>query len=104
VPLPMLVRELRSPQAACGILIFQASTMWRSAEANSNGFVNVSDLQPIILAIQGFYEFSTLLNDDLAGSSASLPQQILNVTDILVAKRAFQGEAFTDIACATPCA
>ena len=91
-------------QAECGVVIPPVSTiMWRWADTNNDTFLSVTDIHLIILAIQGYYNFSTLLNDDLAGQSACLPQQVLSVTDILMAKRAFQGEHFADIDCVPPC-
>ena len=78
-------------------------TMWRWGDTNNDGYVSVVDVQMVILAIQGYYDFSTIVTDDLAGSGPCVPQQILNVTDVLMVKFAFQGVDFRDTDCDEPC-
>jgi hypothetical protein len=64
-----------------------ALTMWRWADTNGDGFLNVGDIQLIVLAIQEVFEFSTFVNDDIAGRTICEPQQVVNVGDILMAGR-----------------
>ncbi|MFQ5590579.1 MAG: cytochrome c, partial [Phycisphaerae bacterium] len=80
-----------------------SATMWRWGDANNDVFVNVSDIQLIVLAIQGVYTYSTVATDDLSGRTTCEPQQLINVTDVLMAIRALQGERYIDIACYHPC-
>lgn len=78
------------------------AVMWRWADTNHDSFVNVTDIALILLAIQGQYDFSTVISDDLSGSDACVIQQILNITDVLFAKRAFQGEHYYETSCNHP--
>ncbi|MFQ5590697.1 MAG: hypothetical protein ACE5HE_06025, partial [Phycisphaerae bacterium] len=90
--------------AECGLGTPPPATvvMWRWGDTSHDSFVNVTDISLILLAMQGQYDFSTKVTDDLSGSDACWVQQVLNITDVLFAKRAFQGEHYYDTACDHP--
>jgi len=98
-----IVRANCGTLAAPDMSLGAAASTWRWADTDHNGFVNVSDVQLILLAIQGSYNFSAVVADDLAGIGACAPQQILNVSDVQMAIRALQGEHFRDVGCDVPC-
>ncbi len=102
-PSTYIVRSNCATLGSPDISLPQAATMWLWGDTNNNAFVNVADIQFIILAIQGYYFYSTVVTDDLTGITACEPQQVVNITDVLMAIRSLQGEAYADIGCYTPC-
>ncbi|UCE62132.1 MAG: VCBS repeat-containing protein [Phycisphaerales bacterium] len=90
--------------AECTVTIDPVSvTMWKWGDTNNNGYLNVTDIHLLILAIQGHYDYSTLVTDDLAGINPCLPQQILNVSDTQMAVQAVEGWKYRDNNCPEPC-
>ena len=90
--------------AECGADNIPPATvvMWRWADVNNDTYVSVTDIGLILLAIQGHYDYSSIVSDDLAGTGACWVQQILSITDVLFAKRAFQGEHYFETDCNHP--
>ncbi len=90
--------------AECGEVATEAvsTTMWRWADTNNDTYVGVTDIALILLAIQGHYDYSSIVSDDLAGLDSCWVQQILGITDVLYAKRAFQGENYFGTGCNSP--
>ncbi|UCE59622.1 MAG: hypothetical protein JSU63_19535, partial [Phycisphaerales bacterium] len=79
-------------------------TMWRWGDTNNDTYLSVSDIHMVILAIQGFYDYSTIVTDDQAGIDPCLPQQVLNVLDTFTVVQAVEGTKFRDIAaCSDVC-
>jgi len=80
-------------------------TTWRWADVNNDTYVNVSDIQLIILGIQGRFLFASMPNLDLIGTlgDSCMPQAILNVTDVQMAKSCLQGTPYEDLGCPVIC-
>jgi hypothetical protein len=78
---------------------------WMWADVNNDTFVNVSDIQLIVLGIQAEFLFASLSNLDLIGApgEACMPQGILNVSDLQVALLCIKGTPYADLDCPRPC-
>jgi hypothetical protein len=106
---PTLKPTTYTIRANCGTLSDEdlslpaSATMWRWADTNGDAHVNVSDIQLITLGIEGFYFYSSSVNNDIAGLIVCEPQELLNVTDVLMALRAIQGEQYVETGCHNPC-
>ncbi len=80
-----------------------SATMWRWADTNNDGFMNMADILLQLLGMKGSYVYTTLLNDDLAGMDSCWVDQILNIADVFWALRAFEfKEHYYNTGCNNP--
>jgi len=83
---------------------WMSAKMWLWGDLNNDQRLNVADVQLLILALQGWQDYSTLVNNDLAGYSVCLPQQILNIADLQMTLQAGEGYNYHGVAqCPEPC-
>ena len=73
---------------------------WKWGDVNNNTFVNVTDIQLLVKAVQQVYTFVTLERADLVPCQ---PNRIVNVGDVQAGVLAFQQIPLTTIGCPNPC-
>lgn len=73
---------------------------WKWGDVNNNTFVNVSDIQLIVKAVQQDYSLVTLERADLLPCQ---PNRLVNVSDVQAGVLAFQHLPLTAVNCPDPC-
>jgi len=75
-------------------------TTWQWADVDTNGTVNFSDIQLVVLGFQKIFVHATLEALDLWPCT---PDGVINFADIQEAVFAFQGQTYSDRGCPLPC-